>query len=235
MKKVIRIIIVCLVCLLFIVLIFAGINVLKDSKKREYIKSDEYYEVSIENININDVSFNFFQVNEVANINETFYKKYDLYKEVVVEDNKNYDVFEKYTNIDIAFDQGYSGMRYYLNEEECFGGAYFRYTFEYETNDENLVDSSIEVYITDEPLEKFEGLLPTIEYADVVNVYSIYDNILYYMENDENMNLFKTNICTSVFEGYRYYYFYGVIDGEKECYINKYCNVLYDFFQQIYK
>ena len=47
-------------------------------------------------------------------------------------------------------------MRCYLNEDESFGGAYFRYTFEYETNDENLVDSSIEVYITAEPLEKFE-------------------------------------------------------------------------------
>lgn len=73
-------------------------------------------------------------------------------------------------------------MRCYLNEDESFGGAYFRYTFEYETNDENLVDSSIEVYITAEPLEKFEGLLPTIEEADEGNVYSIYDNILYYME-----------------------------------------------------
>ena len=30
-----------------------------------------------------------------ANVNEAFYKKYDSYKEVVVEDNKNYDVFEK--------------------------------------------------------------------------------------------------------------------------------------------
>ena len=80
-----------------------------------------------------------------------------------MEDNKNYDVFEKYTKVDVAFDQGYSGMRCYLNEDESFGGAYFRYTFEYETNDENLVDSSIEVYITAEPLEKFEGLLPTIE------------------------------------------------------------------------
>ena len=108
-------------------------------------------------------------------------------------------------------------------------------TFEYETNDENLVDSSIEVYITAEPLEKFEGLLPTIEEADEGNVYSIYDNILYYMENDDNMSLFKTNICTVVFDGSKYSYFCGVIDGEKESYINKYCNVLYNFFQQMYK
>ena len=153
----------------------------------------------------------------------------------MVEDNKNYDVFEKYTKVDVAFDQGYSGMRCYLNEDESFGGAYFRYTFEYETNDENLVDSSIEVYITAEPLERFEGLLPTIEEADEGNVYSIYDNILYYMENDDNMSLFKTNICTVVFDGSKYSYFCGVIDGEKESYINKYCNVLYNFFQQMYK
>lgn len=77
-----------------------------------------------------------------------FIRNMILIKEVVVEDNKNYDVFEKYTKVDVAFDQGYSGMRCYLNEDESFGGAYFRYTFEYETNDENLVDSSIEVYIT---------------------------------------------------------------------------------------
>ena len=63
---------------------------------------------------------NFLQVNEVANVNEAFYKKYDSYKEVVVEDNKNYDVFEKYTKVDVAFDQGYSGMRCYLNEDESF-------------------------------------------------------------------------------------------------------------------
>ena len=182
MKKIIRIL---FVCLFFIALIFIGKNVLKDGKEREYIKSDKYYEENIENININEVNFKFLQVNEVANVNEAFYKKYDSYKEVVVEDNKNYDVFEKYTKVDVAFDQGYSGMRCYLNEDESFGGAYFRYTFEYETNDENLVDSSIEVYITAEPLEKFEGLLPTIEEADEGNVYSIYDNILYYMENDE--------------------------------------------------
>lgn len=235
MKKVIGIIIVCLVCLLFIVLIFVGINALKDSKKREYIKSDEYYEESIENININDVSFNFFQVNEVANFSESFYKRFDSYKEVVVENNKNYDVLEQYMNLDIAFDQGYSGIRCYLNKDESPIGVYFRYTFEYETSDENPVDSSIEVCITSEPLEEYEVLLPTIEDADEVNVYSIYDNILYYMENNENMNLFRTNICTLFFDGSRYYYFYGVIDGDKECYINKYCNVLYDFFQQIYK
>lgn len=196
MKKIIRIL---FVCLFFIALIFIGKNVLKDGKEREYIKSDKYYEENIENININEVNFKFLQVNEVANVNEAFYKKYDSYKEVVVEDNKNYDVFEKYTKVDVAFDQGYSGMRCYLNEDESFGGAYFRYTFEYETNDENLVDSSIEVYITAEPLEKFEGLLPTIEEADEGNVYSIYDNILYYMENDDNMSLFKTNISTVIF------------------------------------
>lgn len=232
MKKIIRIL---FVCLFFIALIFIGKNVLKDGKEREYIKSDKYYEENIENININEVNFKFLQVNEVANVNEAFYKKYDSYKEVVVEDNKNYDVFEKYTKVDVAFDQGYSGMRCYLNEDESFGGAYFRYTFEYETNDENLVDSSIEVYITAEPLEKFEGLLPTIEEADEGNVYSIYDNILYYMENDDNMSLFKTNICTVVFDGSKYSYFCGVIDSEKESYINKYCNVLYNFFQQMYK
>ena len=185
MKKIIRIL---FVCLFFIALIFIGKNVLKDGKEREYIKSDKYYEENIENININEVNFKFLQVNEVANVNEAFYNKYDSYKEVVVEDNKNYDVFEKYTKVDVAFDQGYSGMRCYLNEDESFGGAYFRYTFEYETNDENLVDSSIEVYITAEPLEKFEGLLPTIEEADEGNVYSIYDNILYYMENDDLIN-----------------------------------------------
>ena len=187
MKKIIRIL---FVCLFFIALIFIGKNVLKDGKEREYIKSDKYYEENIENININEVNFKFLQVNEVANVNEAFYKKYDSYKEVVVEDNKNYDVFEKYTKVDVAFDQGYSGMRCYLNEDESFGGAYFRYTFEYETNDENLVDSSIEVYITAEPLEKFEGLLPTIEEADEGNVYSIYDNILYYMET-VRMPLYK--------------------------------------------
>mgnify|MGYP006970643478 FL=1 len=55
------------------------------------------------------------------------------------------------------------------------------------------------------------------------------------MENDDNMSLFKTNICTVVFDGSKYSYFCGVIDGEKESYINKYCNVLYNFFQQMYK
>ena len=138
MKKIIRIL---FVCLFFIALIFIGKNVLKDGKEREYIKSDKYYEENIENININEVNFKFLQVNEVANVNEAFYNKYDSYKEVVVEDNKNYDVFEKYTKVDVAFDQGYSGMRCYLNEDESFGGAYFRYTFEYETNDENHVNS----------------------------------------------------------------------------------------------
>lgn len=91
MKKIIRIL---FVCLFFIALIFIGKNVLKDGKEREYIKSDKYYEENIENININEVNFKFLQVNEVANVNEAFYKKYDSYKEVVVEDNKNYDVFE---------------------------------------------------------------------------------------------------------------------------------------------
>ena len=105
MKKIISIIIV---CLFFIALIFIGKNLLKDGKEREYIKSDKYYEENIENININEVNFKFLQVNEVANVNEAFYKKYDSYKEVVVEDNKNYDVFEKYTKVDVAFDQGYS-------------------------------------------------------------------------------------------------------------------------------
>ena len=52
---------------------------------------------------------------------------------------------------------------------------------------------------------------------------------------DDNMSLFKTNICTVVFDGSKYSYFCGVIDGEKESYINKYCNVLYNFFQQMYK
>ena len=46
------------------------------------------------------------------------------------------------------------------------------------------------------------------------------------------MSLFKTNICTVVFDGSKYSYFCGVIDGEKESYINKYCNVLYNFFNK---
>ena len=83
MKKIISIIIV---CLFFIALIFIGKNLLKDGKEREYIKSDKYYEENIENININEVNFKFLQVNEVANVNEAFYKKYDSYKEVVVEE-----------------------------------------------------------------------------------------------------------------------------------------------------
>ena len=108
-----------IICMLvFYCINFIGKNVLKDGKEREYIKSDKYYEENIENININEVNFKFLQVNEVANVNEAFYKKYDSYKEVVVEDNKNYDVFEKYTKVDVAFDQGYSGMRCYLNEDE---------------------------------------------------------------------------------------------------------------------
>lgn len=41
MKKIIRIL---FVCLFFIALIFIGKNVLKDGKEREYIKSDKYYE-----------------------------------------------------------------------------------------------------------------------------------------------------------------------------------------------
>ena len=98
MKKIIRIL---FVCLFFIALIFIGKNVLKDGKEREYIKSDKYYEENIENININEVNFKFLQVNEVANVNEAFYKKYDSYKEVVVEDNKNYDVFEKSTALPV--------------------------------------------------------------------------------------------------------------------------------------
>ena len=63
MKKIIRIL---FVCLFFIALIFIGKNVLKDGKEREYIKSDKYYEENIENININEVNFKFLQVNEVA-------------------------------------------------------------------------------------------------------------------------------------------------------------------------
>ena len=46
MKKIIRIL---FVCLFFIALIFIGKNVLKDGKEREYIKSDKYYEENIEN------------------------------------------------------------------------------------------------------------------------------------------------------------------------------------------
>ena len=65
MKKIIRIL---FVCLFFIALIFIGKNVLKDGKEREYIKSDKYYEENIENININEVNFKFLQVNEVANV-----------------------------------------------------------------------------------------------------------------------------------------------------------------------
>ena len=53
MKKIIRIL---FVCLFFIALIFIGKNVLKDGKEREYIKSDKYYEENIENININEVN-----------------------------------------------------------------------------------------------------------------------------------------------------------------------------------
>ena len=41
MKKIIRIL---FVCLFFIALIFIGKNVLKDGKEREYIKSDKYYD-----------------------------------------------------------------------------------------------------------------------------------------------------------------------------------------------
>lgn len=59
MKKIIRIL---FVCLFFIALIFIGKNVLKDGKEREYIKSDKYYEENIENININEVNFKFLQV-----------------------------------------------------------------------------------------------------------------------------------------------------------------------------
>ena len=53
MKKIIRIL---FVCLFFIALIFIGKNLLKDGKEREYIKSDKYYEENIENININEVN-----------------------------------------------------------------------------------------------------------------------------------------------------------------------------------
>ena len=53
MKKILRIL---FVCLFFIALIFIGKNVLKDGKEREYIKSDKYYEENIENININEVN-----------------------------------------------------------------------------------------------------------------------------------------------------------------------------------
>ena len=85
-------------------------------------------------------------------------------------------------------------------------------------------------------IDVLKSFIPhAFSYVLSVGVYSIYDNILYYMENDDNMSLFKTNICTVVFDGSKYSYFCGVIDGEKESYINKYCNVLYNFFQQMYK
>lgn len=45
----------------------------------------------------------------------------------------------------------------------------------------------------------------------------------------------KWEKSTPTWHGSKYSYFCGVIDGEKESYINKYCNVLYNFFQQMYK
>ena len=96
------------------------------------------------------------------------------------------------------------------------------------------MDFALEVCVTIEPLDGYQGLLPIKDVGEG-NVYSIYDNIFYYMENDENMSLFRTNICTAVFDGLRYYYFYGSIDDEKEYYINKYCEVVYSFIEQICK
>ena len=233
MKKGIRVIIVCLFC---IVLILVGKNVLKGDKKREYIRSDEYYEEYIEDININEVTFHFLQVREVANLNSSFYKIYNSYKDVVVGNNEKDDVFEQYANIDTASDPGCIGIRYYLNEDESPIGACFTYAFEYEKYDGDTTDASIEIYITDESLEEYEGLLPAIEEADEGNVYSIYDNIFLYMEGYDNMDLFATHICTIIFDGTKYYYFAGVIDdGEKECYYKKYCSIIYEFLQQIYQ
>ncbi len=175
MKKILGIIIV---CLFLIVVLFVGKNVFNGGKKREYEKSTEYYEENIENININEVSFQFLQVEEVANVNREFYKKYNNYRKAVMEDDRNYDIIELYTNI--GSDKNCIGMKCYLDEENCFIGAYFRYTFEYETEEENLLYSAIEVCVTIEPLDGYQGLLPIKDVSEG-NVYSIYDNILYYM------------------------------------------------------
>lgn len=226
-------------CLLLLVVIIVGVlfliykNAATYRTDHEYIKSDEYFEESIENIDISSVSFNFIQVTEVPNINEAFYTVYGSFNEIVVKDSGNYDIFESYTNIDVSSNPAFSGMRYYISKDDNFCGAYFRYTFEYETSEENITDTSIEVYVTAEPLEEIESLSITFGNADEENIYSAYDNILYYMENDESMDLYQTDICTSVFDGANYWYFCGVIDSEKDYYLNKYCSVVYDFLKQL--
>ena len=171
MKKILGIIIV---CLFIIVVIFVEINVLKGGRKREYVKSVEYYEENIENININEVSFQFLQVEEVANINEEFYKKYNDCDKVVMEDDRNHNIIEKYTNI--RLDENCIGIKCYVDEEKCLIGAYFRYTFEYETKEENLLDSAIEVCVTIEPLDGYQGLL-SINDVSEGNIYSIYETL----------------------------------------------------------
>ena len=64
MKKIFGTIIV---CLFLVVVIFVEKNVFKGGKKREYVKSVEYYEENIENINIKEGNFQFLQVDEVVN------------------------------------------------------------------------------------------------------------------------------------------------------------------------
>lgn len=232
MKKMKRKQLIVIVSLCLITIILIEHNISKNRTSREFMHSDEYYEENIQSININEVSFDFTQVKEVENLNKVFYEKYNSYIEVVVEDDRNSELFEKYTNIPFEYGDKYSGIRCYLDANENVVSTYFRYTFVYKTSEDNIVDSSIEICVTDEPMKEYSDLLVNSENATTKNIGSIYDNILYYMENGD-MSFFETNLCTVIFDGSKYYYFYGVIDEEKSCYINKYCEIIYRFFQEI--
>lgn len=55
-----------------------------------------------------------------------------------------------------------------------------------------------------------------------------YDNIFYYMEDEENMDMFQTSICTAVFDGSRYYYFHHDLHLNNKDDLNNYCSILYE-------
>lgn len=228
------IIVITVMVVLFVLICVLPFLRRRPAQMREYVQSEGFYEESLEDVNINGICFHFLQVGDVANINDAFFDKYGSCTGVVVGDDETcIDIFEQYTGIGHT-NQEYYGMRYYVDDAQCPVGAQLGCAFEYDTDDGDFSEDSIEVYISNELLEAYKGLLPEVEQADQGTIYSIYDNILYYMEGDENMNEFLMNVCTIVFQDGRYYYFYGAIDKKvKENYLNSYCSVLYNFLEQI--
>lgn len=202
--------------------------------RSEYVKSNEYCEQEIDEIEIGDSQFIFNQVDEVQNLSEIFQEHYSGIEETVVEqDTSLLNRFCIFTNLNLEDNESFTDKYYYIDDGNQVSGAHFYYSSVFRDESSSEVDYTIECFVSDTKLVEYEDESFIQSTINDIPFEIVYDNILYTMEDDEDMDMFRSNICAIMNLDEKYYYFVGTADDDLEMYTGAFCNALYNVDKDI--